>query len=122
MSSYTKYRMAGKDKIFFIGDSRRYSSRIKERNNFDLPNKETFLNYLQELLKIYRTDEESNPFFPFDESVANEVIQALGNASLRSFNEAFSLLLELADLEDQTCPITQEFFELHKDEIIGWKG
>jgi archaellum biogenesis ATPase FlaH len=104
----------------YINESVR--SRIKERNNFELPSKETFLNYLLELLKIYRTEKDVDPFFPFNEGVTNEVMEALGNVSLRSFNEAFSLLLELADLEHHTCPITQEFFKKHKDEIIGWKG
>lgn len=96
-------------------------SRIKERNSFDLPTREVLIEYIKKLIEYYRTDtKETNPLFPFNEDTVNEVVQVLGNSSLRSYNEAFSLLLELADLED-VCPVTVEFFKTHKDEIV-WKN
>lgn len=96
-------------------------SRVKERNNFELPTRETFIAYLKELLVFYRTEASDDPLFPFNPEMTDQVIVSLGNVSLRAFNEAFSLLLELGDLE-AVCPITKEFFEKHEDEIIGWKG
>lgn len=96
-------------------------SRIKERYNFDLPSRAVLIEYLISLLKLFRIEEhESNLFYPFEEATANEIINLLGNASLRSYNEAFSLLLELADMEG-VCPITVEFLHNHKSEIV-WKN
>ncbi len=96
-------------------------SRIKERIEFDLPTEEQFKLYLVDLLKSYREGNDGNEYFPFDEKLVDKVIEEKGNASLRSFNEAFSLLLELADLDEIDAPIKIEFFEDNKDEIIGWK-
>lgn len=95
-------------------------SRIKERINFDLPTKEELKNYFLELLGHYRVGEVADKYFPFNEKLIDEIIEELGNVSIRSFNEALSLTLELADLED-VYPITIDFFETNKDEIIGWK-
>ena len=92
-------------------------SRIKERNNFDLPSAEAFESYLLDLLGIYRTEPTENPYFPFKEKVVSDLIKALENNSIRRFNDAFSILLELADME-KVSPIGEEFLEENMNEII----
>jgi hypothetical protein len=83
----------------YVYDSVR--SRIKERISFDLPNSNTLKEYLRELLESFRTTHDDNPYFPFDENVVDALIQELGDVSLRQVNEAFSLLLELSDMDEK---------------------
>lgn len=96
-------------------------SRIKERISFDLPNPNTFKEYLKELLEKFRVVEaNSNPYFPFEENVLDKLIQEQGSVSLRQFNESLSLLLELSDM-DEKCPINMEVYECYETEIIWHK-
>jgi len=98
-------------------------SRIKERIPFEIPSQVDFIQYLTELLDEYRLNHqaESPSLFPFaDEATVRSILQELGNVSLRRLNEAFSLLLELADF-DEKIPIDLEYFTANKTEIIGWK-
>ncbi len=98
-------------------------SRIKARINFELPSKEELFIYVKELLDAHHVDSEINkdkPYFPFTKEVIEEVIEKLGSVSLRKFNEAFGLLIELAEM-DEKSPIEVEYFEVNKNEIIGWK-
>lgn len=97
-------------------------SRIKERIQFEIPSRDDFIQYLSELLSAYRiAPPPADPLFPFEKDAVNDVLQKLENASLRRLNEAFSLLLDLADL-DGIVPITVGYIEQNKAEIIGWKG
>ena len=95
-------------------------SRIKERISFDLPNANEFKVYLRELIEIFREGTDTNPYFPFDENVIDDLIRELGNVSLRQFNESLSMLLELSDM-DQKCPISIEVYNSYKQEIIWYK-
>lgn len=105
----------------YIYDSVR--SRIKERINFELPSKDELKIYLKDILKEYHiTVNNENDYFPFTEHLIDEIINDLGNVSLRSFNEALSLLLELADIDDKQAPIVIEYYHEVKSEIIGWKN
>lgn len=111
--------------LFGIEDLSEYlseavKSRIKERINFDFPTRDKFKAYFRELLSFYRVGDEPNDYYPFDESLVDKLADDLGDVSLRTFNEAFSLLLELADLENLKI-ITTDFYEKNKNEIIGWK-
>jgi hypothetical protein len=99
----------------YVYDSVR--SRIKERISFDLPSPEIFKEYLMELLSLFRDDKVGNIYFPFEESVIDEIIKKQGNVSLRQFNESLSLLLELADM-DHKCPINMDVYEEYKKDII----
>lgn len=92
-------------------------SRIKERISFDLPNPNTIKEYLRELLSKFRVGTDPNPYFPFEENVVDSLIQELGDISLRQINDAFSLLLELSDL-DKKSPINMAVFEEYKSEIV----
>lgn len=97
-------------------------SRIKDRILFDLPSKDELKLYLKELLnhKIFRTESVDDPLFPFTEELIDSVIDELKNVSLRRYNEAFSMLLDIAELDGIT-PINKEIFEKNKNEIVGWK-
>jgi hypothetical protein len=103
----------------FVYDSVR--SRIKERINFDLPSKENFKDYLRELLNYFRSGTDSNPYFPFDEAVIDDIISEKGNVSLREFNEALCLLLELCEMDDKH-PISADIYKEYKSEIIWDKN
>lgn len=100
-------------------------SRIKERIHFDIPSQNDFIQYLIDLFNHYRINPQDGlaPLFPFaDEVTVRSILRELGNVSLRRLNEAFSLLLELADLDVQEPPLTIDYFNNNKAEIIGWKS
>jgi hypothetical protein len=97
-------------------------SRIRDRIEFSMPDKEDLKLYLKDLLNhpLYRKD-GANDYFPFEEAVVDRIAKDLGAVSLRRFNEAFSLLLESA-LFDEKDIIDTEYYESNKEEIIGWKN
>lgn len=100
-------------------------SRIKERIHFETPSQNDFIQYLTDLFYEYRPNPQDGlpPLFPFaDEITVRSILRELGNVSLRRLNEAFSLLLELADLDAQEPPLTIDYFNTNKEEIIGWKS
>jgi hypothetical protein len=97
-------------------------SRIKERISFDLPTKVQFKDYLIELLSFFRLSKYENEYYPFEENLIDKIIEEKGNVSLRSLNESFSLLLEIADIENEEPPLTVAYFEKNKEELMGWKG
>ena len=93
-------------------------SRIKERNNFELPTSDAFLTYLTELLAKFRVGNgQVTDLFPFEQNTVEYMLSKLENASIRTFNDAFSLILELADMEQQTS-ITLEYLHQNESEII----
>lgn len=93
-------------------------SRIKERNNFELPSIEAFKIYLKDLLKQHRTEELADDYFPFASDTAEYLISKLENVSLRRFNDAFSLLLELVDMDNEEVPIKKEYLLENEADII----
>ncbi len=96
-------------------------SRIKDRISFDLPNRTDLIDYIEGLLQVSRISEEAvDPLYPFTEELVSLVFSDLHNPSIRSINEAFSLLLELALLSNVEN-IDVDFYTRHKSEIIGWK-
>jgi hypothetical protein len=96
-------------------------SRIKERISFDLPNEVALKEYLTEILTLFRSSTDSNPFFPFNTEVIDAVIKEQGTVSIRQFNETLSLLLELSDM-DNKCPIDLDTYNSYKSEIIWDKN
>src|SRR6185312_8388954 len=100
-------------------------SRIKDRINFEIPKREETLEYIRELLGYYRVDPVADGrinYFPFDEGLLNQLLQDLNNSSLRGINESLGLLLDLGEL-DNLSPITRDYYDANKSEILGdWKG
>jgi len=113
--------------LFGVSDLSEYiydsvKSRIRERINFEIPNESALRNYLTEILAIYRHDEEKgNAYHPFEVDLVENVIKDMSNSSLRAFNEALSLLIELADMDNIIPSISDDFYQSVKPEIIGWK-
>jgi len=97
-------------------------SRIRDTVNFEIPSSTAFKVYLTEILQAYRTDTDTNPYFPFEEAVVDNIFRELGNVSLRTFNDTFSLLLDLADMDNVDVPVSITSYEKFKPELIGWKN
>lgn len=99
-------------------------SRIRDRIHFKGPDAKELKCYLNDLLNhsLYRIASTDNVFHPFTEGAIDSVIELLDELSLRRYNEAFSILLELAELEEK--PLIDAEFVIkpdNKDEIVGWK-
>ncbi|GAB3761547.1 hypothetical protein [Spirosoma pomorum] len=97
-------------------------SRIRDRINFDLPDRQAIIDYLTELLKQFRIDEvpDQSSLFPFEEGVVNQILIDFKNASVRKYNEIFSTLLEIGDLEEVLI-IDLPLYEANKSEIVGFQ-
>jgi hypothetical protein len=95
-------------------------SRIRNRIEFRLPSTENLKLYLKEILNHFHNEETPNDYAPFTENGIDEVIDVLGNASLRAYNEAFSILLEIAEFNEVSV-INRDFIIENKDEFKPWK-
>ncbi len=96
-------------------------SRIKERIELAIPDKDELKIYLIDLLNNpINRDGKPDGYVPFEEDMIDQLIDDIGNTSLRRFNEALSYLLESADLDGKST-ISKEYYLSIKDEIIGWK-
>ena len=100
-------------------------SRIIDRIEFQVPNPLELKKYLEELLnaETYRLQEiieGGNKFTPFTSDVIDMIIEKLGDASLRKYNEVFSMLIETA-VYYEVEQIDSEYFEKVKDEIMIWE-
>ena len=118
--NFTLSAMANVDDLsVYLQDA--VKSRIKERIELAIPDKAELKTYLLDLLNspLYR-EGDARGYVPFDEDMIEQLIDDIGNASLRRFNEALSYLLESAEIDNQ-CPITKDYYQSIKDEIIGWK-
>lgn len=97
-------------------------SRIRDRIEFNMPDKDDLKLYIKELLNnpIFRDGIVDNEYVPFSEKVIDMIIEDLGAVSLRRYNEAFSILLENAAFDGKTS-IDIDYYNNIKSEIIGWK-
>ncbi len=97
-------------------------SRIIDRIEFPIPNTSELKTYLKELLNnpAYRITTTDNLYAPFSSEVIDAVIQKLGNASLRKYNETFSRLIEIAAYEGYD-EINNAHFASLINEIIIWQ-
>ena len=97
-------------------------SRIIDRIEFPIPNTSELKTYLKELLNnpAYRITTTDNLYAPFSSEVIDAVIQKLGNASLRKYNETFSRLIEIAAYEGYD-EINNAHFASFINEIIIWQ-
>ena len=94
---------------------------IDEFESISILNTVSISNVNNELLNnpLYRTSECSDkPYFPFEEDAIDQIFNDLGGSvSLRRYNDAFSLLLDEAMIEN-VCPIDLDFYTQKKNEII----
>lgn len=101
-------------------------SRAGVRISFEEPSIEEAINYVDELLNLehHRIDStsSSNRYHPFSNDVIEHVLQNIGRRSIRKINEAFSIILELALIEEKSPEIDIAFVDSISDEIIAWEN
>lgn len=95
--------------------------RIKDKIEFAIPDTSAFRVYLLDLLNspIHRVCTRED-FAPFAEDLVCKLMTDLKNKSLRRFNDAFSVLLENAMVDDVT-DISVDYYESIKSDVIGWR-
>lgn len=95
-------------------------TRIRAHIELSTPDDMALREYLEELLNasVYRiNDSGKSGYDPFTIELINEIIRDERGASLRRYNEIFSLLLEYA-ISDNKDVIDIQYFDSIKDEII----
>lgn len=97
-------------------------SRIKSRIQFSIPEEEQIKEYLRELLNnsIVRDEVVDNAYYPFNEDLIDTIISKFKSKSLRTYNQIFSNLLELAMCElgkEDDVKIDVQFFNDNIEEI-----
>lgn len=98
-------------------------SRVKAQIEFPLPSQGEFMEYLSDLLSKFRITQTQYVYQPYKQDMLMQLINDLGDVSIRRFNEALSLLLETADDEGKD-EIDMKVYEENKSDIIGidWKN
>lgn len=98
-------------------------SRVKDQIEFPLPSQDEFMEYLSDLLSKFRITQTQYVYQPYKQDMLMQLINDLGDVSIRRFNEALSLLLETADDEGKD-EIDMKVYEENKSDIIGidWKN
>ncbi len=94
-------------------------SRIKERIELAAPDIESMKDYVRELMNnpLYRDNDMG--YFPFEENVLENIIRdKKSSASLRTYNDIFSTLLEDAAYEERAM-IDIDFYNSEKSELFG---
>jgi hypothetical protein len=111
------------DLSIYLGEALWRRTRLKI--HFAEPSIEEAIDYLKELLNHprFRGDQdldEENVFYPFSEDIVKYVLKNVGRLSIRKINEVFSIILELALIEEKNIGI--DFINSIKEEIISWEG
>ncbi len=105
------------DLSIYLGEA--LTSRAKAKIDFKNPTIEEAIEYVKELCEHYKKDDVSKNPFDNDETI-KYAIEHIGNLTARKINETFSIIFEMALLEEKE-QITQDFINEIKDEIIAWE-
>jgi hypothetical protein len=99
------------------------STRTKLRIDFQEPRISEAKEYLEQLLNHsqYRLEETQDRFIPFTDQSVEYILAHIGRLSIRKINEVFSLVLELALIQEAER-IDQEVVDSIKSEIIYWQA
>ena len=100
----------------YLGEA--LTSRAKAKIDFENPTEEEAVGYVKELCEYFRLDNKKSPF-DSDETI-QYVLGHIGNLTARTINETFSIIFEMALLEEKD-KITQTFIDSINDEIIAWE-
>jgi hypothetical protein len=129
LTIFLNFTFKGRDDIedlsIILGDA--LASRTKLRVEFCSPTEEEALDYLKDLINMPQFREaghidKKNRFYPFTEEVAKYIIEHIDGLSIRAINEVFSLILELALIEEKIPKIIDDHFvNTIKDEIASWR-
>ncbi|CAA6813494.1 MAG: Unknown protein [uncultured Sulfurovum sp.] len=94
------------------------SSRAKLKIDFENPTTDEAIAYVKELSNIYLIEDKELPFE--DDALIKYVVEHMGNLTTRKINETFSIILEMALIEEKE-KIDQTFIDSIQDEIIAWE-
>lgn len=104
------------DLSMYLGEA--LASRAKHMIDYTPPTLEEALEYVKDLCSFYLKDSVTQCPFDSNETILY-VIGNIGNLTARKINETFSIILEMATIEEKNC-INKEFIDNIKDEIIAW--
>ena len=115
--------------FFTIGDLSIYlgealSSRARIKIDFEEPTINEAISYTKELINhdLFREETMKNKFYPFfNEELIKYILNHIGRRSIRKINEVFSIILELALINEKEPLIDKEFVDSIKEEIISWE-
>jgi len=104
------------DLSLYLGEA--LSSRVKVKIYFNDPSIEEALDYVKQLTDISKTE---GTHLPFDsDETLKYILVHIGNLTTRKINETFSIVLEMAVIEEKNH-ISKYFIDNIKDTIIAWE-
>jgi len=104
------------DLSLYLGEA--LTSRAKVKIDFENPTLDEAVAYVKELSELYRIDGKELPF-DSDETL-KYILEHIGNLTTRKINETFSIILEMALIEEKE-KIDKEFVDSIQDTIIAWE-
>ena len=104
------------DLSLYLGEA--LTSRVKVKIDFENPTLDEAVAYVKELSEIYKIEEKELPF-DSDETL-KYILEHIGNLTTRKINETFSIILEMALIEEKG-KIDKEFVDSIQDTIIAWE-
>jgi len=104
------------DLSIYLGEA--LASRAKVKIDFENPTIDEAVSYVKELSEIYKIEGEDLPF-DSDETL-KYILEHIGNLTTRKINETFSIILEMALIEEKE-QINREFVDSIQEEIIAWE-
>jgi len=104
------------DLSLYLGEA--LTSRAKEKVDFVNPTVNEAVEYVKELSNMYIIENRSLPFE--NDEMIKYILEHIGNLTTRKINETFSIILEMALIEEKE-QINQEFIDSIQDEIIAWE-
>lgn len=104
-----------------LGDA--LSTRLRSQIDFKEPSVDQAIDYIDELLNhsFFRKETTTNRFQPFTKDSVEYVLNHINRRTVRIINETFSLLIELALLEN-VKEINIDFINSKKQELPIWVG
>jgi hypothetical protein len=104
------------DLSLYLGEA--LTSRVKVKIDFENPTLNEAVAYVKELSEIYKFEDKELPF-DSDETLTY-ILAHIGNLTTRKINETFSIILEMALIEEKE-EIDKEFVDSIQEEIIAWE-
>jgi len=104
------------DLSLYLGEA--LTSRAKLKIDFENPTVDEAIAYIKELSNMYIIENRHLPFE--NDEVIKYILEHIGNITTRKINETFSIILEMALIEEKE-QINREFIDSIQEEIIAWE-
>jgi len=104
------------DLSIYLGEA--LSSRAKVKIDFENPTINEAVEYVKELSNMYIIENKNLPFE--NNELIKYILEHIGNITTRKINETFSIVLEMALIEEKE-KIDKEFVDSIQEEIIAWE-